>query len=183
MIIESDISEKNAAMQVAQLMAAAARTAPKACGVDAIETLILDGEEKDRLAAQMREIGKADGKAFFTRDAGNIDSSHCIVLIGVRGEPRGWDSPWSTDCGLCSSGGCAATGSSGTPCTMAVTDLGIALGSAAAAAMDHRIDNRIFYTAGYAALKLKLLSGNVNVCFGIGLATKGKNIFFDRPSI
>ena len=182
MIYTSDSTEKSAAMQVAQLMCAAARTAPKSCGIDSIITIVLDGEDKDKLTAQMTELGQADGKAYFIRDAGNINDSHCIVLIGVKGDPRGWDSPWSLDCGLCGAGGCAETGRNGTPCAMAVTDLGIALGSAAAAAMDHRIDNRIIYTAGYAAMRLKLFPENVKVCFGIGLATKGKNVFFDRPA-
>jgi len=181
MIYTSDVSDKGAALHVAQLMSAAARTAPKSCGVDAIETLVLDGADKDTLTAVMRELGQADGKAYFIRDAGNIDDSHCIVLVGVKGDPRGWASPWSLDCGLCGIGSCAETARLGTPCAMVVTDLGIALGSAASVAMDHRIDNRILYTAGFAAMKLKLLPDDVKVCFGIGLATKGKNVFFDRP--
>ena len=64
---------------------------------------------------------------------------------------------------------------------MAVHDLGIAIGSAAAVAMDHRIDNRILFTVGMASLKLKLFSDKVKVCFGVPLATTGKSIFFDRP--
>ena len=94
MIYKSETTEKNATMQVAELMTAAARTAPKACGVDAIETLILDGEAKDKLTATMREIGTVNGKAFFLRDAGNVDASHCIVLIGVDVSPR------KLNCGL-----------------------------------------------------------------------------------
>jgi uncharacterized ferredoxin-like protein len=66
---------------------------------------------------------------------------------------------------------------------MAVNDLGIATGSAAATAMDCRIDNRILFSAGMAALKLNLFPESVKMCFGIGLATTGKNIFFDRPAI
>ena len=182
MIHTSEENEKGAAIQVAQLMAAAARTAPKSCGIDAIETLVLDGEDKSRLTSMMKEIGTKEDKAYFIRDAGNIDACHCVVLIGVHAEPRGWKSPWSVDCGLCGIGNCAETGKKGIPCAMALTDLGIAIGSAAAAAMDHRIDNRILYTAGFAASKLKLFPDNVKVCFAIGLATKGKNIFFDRPA-
>jgi len=44
MIYKSDSTEKAAAMQIAGLMSIAARTAPKARGVDTIETIILDGE-------------------------------------------------------------------------------------------------------------------------------------------
>ena len=182
MIYTSEVNEKGAAMQVAGLMSAAARTAPKSCGIDAVETLVLDGEDKDKLTAFMREIGTQDGKAYFIRDAGNIDACHCIVLIGVNTDPRGFSSPWSVNCGLCGIGNCVEFSEIGAPCVMAVTDLGIAVGSAASTAMDHRIDNRIMYTAGMAAVGLRLFPDNVKICFGIGLATKGKNVFFDRPA-
>jgi len=176
MIYTSDTTERNAVMRVAELMTAAARTAPKACGVDVIETLILDGEDKDKLTAAMREIGTVKGKAFFLRDAGNVDASHCIILIGSAVNPRG------LDCGLCGRLDCEGAEADGIPCVMAVNDLGIAGGSAAAVAMDHRVDNRMLFSAGMAALKLRLFPDKVKLCFGIPLATTGKNIFFDRPA-
>jgi len=176
MIYKRETTERNAAARAAELMAAAARTAPKACGVDVIETLVIDGEDKDKLTAAMREIGEAKGKPFFIRDAGNIDASHCAVLIGASVAPR------KLDCSLCGAESCSAAAAGGFSCAMAVTDIGIAAGSAAAAAMDHRMDNRVFYTAGMAALKLKLFSDTVKVAFGIGLSTSGKNIFFDRAA-
>ena len=174
MVYKSDTTEKNAAMRTAEMMSAAARTAPKACGVDLVETMVLDGEDKDKLTAAMREIG-AGGDTFFIRDAGNVDACHCIVLIGAGVKPRG------LNCNLCGKGTCAGAGKEGVPCALSVNDLGIAVGSAAATAMDHRIDNRVLYTAGMATLKLKLFSDEVKICFGIGLATLGKNVFFDRP--
>ena len=49
--------EKQAALQVAALMAAAARTAPKTRGVDNIQVLAIDDEPtKQKLIAKMREI-------------------------------------------------------------------------------------------------------------------------------
>jgi len=39
------------------------------------------------------------------------------------------------------------------------------------------------FTVGMAALKLNLFPDKVKICFGIGLATTGKNIFFDRPAL
>ena len=175
MIYNSETTEKSAVMYVSELMAAAARTAPKACGVDAIETMVLDGEDKAGLTAAMREIGTENDRPFFIRDAGNVDACHCVVLIGVGVNPRG------LDCALCGVESCAKARKEEISCAMAVNDLGIAVGSAAAVAMDHRIDNRILFTAGMAALKLKLFPDKVKMCFGIPLATTGKNIFFDRP--
>jgi len=176
MIYNSKESEKNAVLRIAEMMAAAARTAPKACGVDLIQTMILDGQDKDMLTATMREIGAARDK-FFIRDATNVDVCHCIVLIGAGVAPRG------LNCGLCGIGKCEDAEKAGIACALSVTDLGIAVGSAASKAMDHRIDNRVLYTAGMATLKLKLFPDDIKVCFGIGLSTTGKNVFFDRTPV
>jgi len=177
MIYKSTVSEHNAALHCAEFMATAARTAPKACGTDLIETLVVQGDDKDKLASSMRELGKRNNKPFFIRDAGNVDDCHCVVLIGTAVKSRG------LDCNYCGIQTCAAADAHGVACAMAVHDLGIAIGSAAATAMDMRIDNRVLYTAGKAALKLKLFSEDIKMCFGIGLATKGKNIFFDRKPL
>jgi len=176
MVYKSSEAEKAATMRTAEMMTAAARTAPKACAVDAIEILVLDGLDKDKLTAAMREMGTAE-EAYFIRDAGNVDACHCIVMIGVDVSPR------ALDCALCGMKNCAEAAKGGIPCALAVSDLGIAVGSAAATAMDHRIDNRILFTAGMAALKLKLFSDKVKICYGIGLSVSGKNVFFDRPEI
>lgn len=56
MKINSIDAEKRTALAVAELMAAAARTAPKGNGNDRLELFILDGEEKDKLAEEMRRI-------------------------------------------------------------------------------------------------------------------------------
>jgi len=49
--------EEKAVMGTASRMCAAARTAPKARGIDNILTLVLSGAEKDALADKMDEIG------------------------------------------------------------------------------------------------------------------------------
>ena len=102
MIYRNDVTENNAVKQVAEFMAVTARTAPKACGVDVIETLVLDGADKDNLADVMREIGQDSDRPFFIRDAGNIDVCHCIVLIGAGVGPRG------LNCALCGAENCIA---------------------------------------------------------------------------
>ena len=176
MIYESGTAERNAAMSVAEIMMAAARTAPKACAVDMMHTLILDGEDKRKLTDAMRELGAQWNESYFIRDAANVDGCHCIVMIGINAKPR------NLDCALCGTADCASAVKGGIPCALALTDLGIAVGSAAATAMDNRIDNRILFSAGMAALKIKLFPDDVKVCYGIGLSVSGKNVFFDRPT-
>jgi uncharacterized ferredoxin-like protein len=171
-------AERKAILNVACEMAAAARTAPKGCGIDNIEVVILDGEDKGALSAEMRAIAEKLGEdgEFFARDAGNVDASEAVVLIGVKNAPIGLND----FCRLCGFEDCAAATAAGTNCAFNVTDLGIAIGSAAAVAIDHRIDNRVMFTAGKAALNLSMFSEKVRIAHGIPLSTSGKSIFFDR---
>jgi uncharacterized ferredoxin-like protein len=166
--------EKKAAYVISDMMALAAKTAPKGRGSDNITTLVLDGEEKDTLADEMREIAKSTGAAFFERDAGNIDRSHLVVLIGAKNNPVG------LDCGFCGFHNCAELIRSGGRCAFNITDLGIAIGSAVSVAANHRIDNRVMFSAGKAAINLKIFPEEVTLCFGIPLSSGSKSIFFDR---
>ena len=165
-------------MRTAKQMLAAAVTAPKGRGVDNIEVLIVDGDEKDRLSAAMRDIGAETGEDFYIRDAGNVDACPCVVFIGMGNAPRGL-----TNCGLCGFGNCAASVKAGAQCAFNAADLGIAIGSAVSVAADNRIDNRVLFSAGKAALRIGIFPETVAVCFGIPLSVSSKSIFFDRPAV
>lgn len=175
MVYKGEDAEKRAALAVADKMAAAAKTAPKGSGRDTVIALILDGEEKDALSAHMRDIASETGAEFFNRDASNVDNSHCVLLLGAISAPFGLD-----HCGMCGFENCGKMVKAGANCAFNVTDLGIAAGSAASVAADNRIDNRILFSAGQAALRMDLFPPDVRVCYGIPLATSSKSIFFDR---
>ena len=177
MITSSRQAEEQAVLNLAYAICAAARTAPKACGIDQIDTAVLTGEDKDRLAEEMRRIGKSqgDGGRIMIRDAGNVDASTAVVLVGAKYETRGLNER----CQLCGFDNCAVCRSAGATCVFAPMDLGIALGSAVALAADHRADNRIMFTIGKAAVSLGLL-GEHKLIMGIPLSVSGKSPFFDR---
>jgi len=177
MIYHNAEAEKRAAFYVADLMMAAARTAPKGCGVDNLEAILIDGKEKDTLAEQMRKIAEETGETFYGRDGNSIDRCPVVVGLGIKNIPRGLE-----NCGFCGFADCAEMTKAGANCAFNITDLGIAVGSAAAVASDHRFDNRIMFSIGKAAIRLKYLSENVRVAYGIPLSASGKNIFFDRES-
>ena len=63
----SDDMEMRAALNAAAQICAAARTAPKARGVDVIRTLVLTDADKAALTAEMRRIGAETGAAFLLR--------------------------------------------------------------------------------------------------------------------
>lgn len=175
MIYNNIEAENNAAHRVAELMMAAARTAPKGHGIDNLAVIMIDGAEKDKLADEMRKIAKETGEDFLARDGGNIDASSVVVLLGVKNSPIGL-----SHCGFCGFGNCAGAVKAGANCAFNITDLGIAIGSAVSVAADHRFDNRVLFSAGKAALALGYLPEGVRVAFGIPLSASGKSIFFDR---
>ena len=175
MLKTMEAAERDAALHVADLMAAAARTAPKGRGKDKVITVILTGEDKDMLVQKMHEAAEEYKEEFIDRDAVNVENSHCVVLIGVTSVPFGLD-----NCSMCGFKNCAEMKKAGANCAFNVTDLGIAIGSAVSVAADHRIDNRVMYSAGRGAVKMGCFPDDVRVCYGIPLFTGAKSIYFDR---
>ena len=177
MLVNSKEAEESAILNLAYSVCAAARTAPKACGIDHLETAVLTGEDKDRITAEMRKIGDSLGEngRFFCRDADNVDASTAVVLIGAKYETRGL----GKICKLCGFENCGACEKAGAACVYPSMDLGIALGSAVSLVADNRVDNRIMFTIGQAAARLGLL-GEYKLIMGIPLSASGKSVFFDR---
>lgn len=177
MITKENESREEHLAHVGRAMMAAARTAPKGCGVDNLEIAMVTGEGIAALIDKMRETGERAGKGFFLRDAGNVGNSDAVVLIGVKPRVR------KLDCGLCGYPKCAEKEEKtpATPCSFDVMDLGIAIGSAVSVAADHRIDNRVMYSAGVAARELKILEES-SIIIAIPLSCTGKSIYFDRKS-
>jgi uncharacterized ferredoxin-like protein len=169
--------ETTAAQQVAVLMVAAARTAPKTRGIDNIRTAAIDDEPtRQKLVARMREIAAKENRPSLARDAGNIERSPAVVVIGVEANTAG------LNCGFCGHPSCDALEQAGGVCTFNSIDLGIATASAAEVAGRHHIDNRVMYSIGRASMDLGLLGPKVKQALGIPLSVTGKNPFFDRQA-
>lgn len=164
---------EEAIIQVAKQMCNAAQTAPKACGRDDIISGVLIGDEVQALGAEMRRIEAETPNCtpIFVRDAELVEQSVAVVLIGVLHQKRGL-----SPCGICGHGNCGGPGH----CAYDDIDLGIALGSAVSMAADLRVDNRIMYSAGMAAMNLKLLGEDVGTIMAIPLAVSPRSIFFTR---
>ena len=175
MIIKREQAEKDAVLDVARFMVSAARTAPKGHGIDNIEALILDGDEKDAITDELTKITEETGEDFYKRDGINIKKSQYLVLLAIKNDPI-----LLPNCGMCGFKNCGEMKKAGATCVFNITDLGIAVGSAVSIAADHRIDNRVFYSAGRAAVRLGFFPENVTVCYGIPLSTHGKSPYFDR---
>jgi uncharacterized ferredoxin-like protein len=176
MIQEEEI-RYNMVIKVAEEMLTAARTAPKARGIDNLVLAMSTGTDIELIAKKMEDIGnRPDGTPSFTRDADNIRKAQAIILLGTRIKSQGLKL-----CGRCGFKNCDEKDKNpGFPCTFNTGDLGIAIGSAVSVAMDHRVDNRVMYTIGQALLEMKFLGEEVKIAFGIPLSVSAKNPFFDR---
>lgn len=156
-VINSDEAEFSAALTVANLMVASARTAPKAMGVDNITAAIVTGEDKDKLADRMTEAPSLPiPQERVQKQAMNVRNADVVVLIGVK----------------------IGANADETQRILRLIDLGIAIGSAVKTASLLNVDNRVMYTVGKAAQDLKMIEGDV--VFGIPISIRGSNIFFDR---
>jgi len=166
---------KNAIERIAEEICLAARTAPKAKGIDLLEMAILKGNDIIKLSAAMKEIGEREDRPTFLRDGESIRGAEAVVIIGTKKKTIGL-----RYCSFCGQPDCAAAEKAGVICAYNSGDLGIAIGSAVSIAMDRRVDNRVMYSVGKAAIEMKLLGEEVVIAYGIPLSVSGKNPFFDR---
>jgi uncharacterized ferredoxin-like protein len=163
---------------VAELMALAARTAPKGRGDDFLVIEILEGDTLTTLGQKMIEFGERTGKPLFDRDGNNVMRSDAVLLIGIKdGKAVG------LNCGACGSEKCITPNTfdgefSGPQCCLRFLDLGIAIGSAVKTAGLLNADNRVMYRIGPVAREMGII--DADVVMGIPLSATSKNIYFDR---
>ncbi len=175
MIITSQEIEERAVAQIADMMCVAARTAPKGRGVDNLVTVIVKGQEKEQLSAEMRRIAQESGMQFFERDANCLDQAALVVLLGQKVKPLG-----VKPCGYCGYADCAECAQGTGICAISTGDLGIAVGSAVNTASLYHADNRVMFSVGKAAVNIGLMVEEIKLVYGIPLSITGKIPFFDR---
>jgi len=165
---------------VADLIAIAARTAPKSAGKDFVVIKIIEGEQVKELAQKMLEFGQRTGKKNFDRDGKNVAASDVVVLIGIKDAKT-----LGLDCSACGAEACALLPVNsvegefrGPNCAFRLLDMGIALGSAVKTASILNADNRIMYRAGVVAREMGLI--DADFVMGVPLSATGKSIYFDR---
>ncbi len=163
---------------VAELMAVAARTAPKAAGKDYVTIQIVEGDLLNQLADDMIAYGRESGKKNFDRDGENVRSSAAVVLIGLKDAAA-----TGLNCGACGFEKCPPLNTfagefRGPNCALRLLDMGIALGSAVKMAALLNVDNRIMYRIGVSARRLGLT--DADLVMGVPLSATGKSPYFDR---
>ncbi len=179
---------KEVSEMVVNLMAASARTAPKAGGKDFLEIVVVTNEDDlKKIADTMKEYApKSTNEAFWLRDASNIENSQALLLVGLtKPVTAGYD------CGGCGHPTCEEfsknrqiqekkMGYTGPHCVMRMMDIGVALSSAVKTASMLNVDNRIQQRVGAAARELGYIKAEV--AMGTPVSISGKNIYFDRKT-
>ncbi len=176
MLYTSQELEQRAILDAAARICAAARTAPKTMGMDGLVTCVLTGDEKKQLAEKMRELADSLSLAFFRRDADNLDRADAVVLFAMHEQRRGIGAA----CRYCHFADCAVCAQQDGLCAYDALDLGIAIGSASASASDARVDSRVMFSVGRAAMALGLPDKDATLVLGLPLSVSGKSPFFDR---
>lgn len=179
---------KEVTEMVVKLMAASARTAPKAGGKDFLEIVVVTKDDDlKKIAYAMKEYApKSTNEAYWLRDASNIENSQALLLVGLsKPVTAGYD------CGGCGYPTCKEfekakqmkdkmMGYTGPHCIMRMIDIGVALSSAAKTASIHNVDNRVQQRVGAAAKVIGLIKGEV--VMGIPISITGKSIYYDRQT-
>jgi uncharacterized ferredoxin-like protein len=153
-------------------MLTAARTAPKAKGVDILECCLLTGDNIQKLSDVMLQMFEETGRPVYQRDGNNILKADCVLIIATKSQMMG------LNCGHCGFPTCGEKPAA-VPCAFNGTDVGIAIGSAVATAADERVDTRVMFSVGMAAERMNLLPGCTQY-FGIPISASSKSPFFDR---
>jgi uncharacterized ferredoxin-like protein len=194
--LDFDALRQDTVLQVSQLMAAAAITAPKSGGQlflagkpNFIETVVVhDDATKTQLATWMRSRGKERREQIWFRDADVAEAVDAILFVGLA---PNWYPP-NYDCGACGYATCAEflhhTSAlradaeelefKGPTCNLRDVDLGIAVGSAAKTAALHSIDCRCQTRVAVAARKIGIIRAEIAVALSLSISPK--SIGFDR---
>ena len=174
MILNERDTRKERALEIANKLITAARTAPKTRGVDILEIAVITEEKIKELSTLMQGFEFRGSQFKMERDSANVLQAECVVLIGTKERPMG------LNCGHCGFPTCSSR-VDGVPCFFNGLDVGIALGSAVALAADLRVDTRLMFSVGLAAQKLDYMNGCTMV-MAIPISISSKNPFFDRPT-
>ncbi|MGI6588676.1 MAG: ferredoxin domain-containing protein [Peptococcia bacterium] len=162
-----------------EMMAIAAKTAPKSKGDDFVGIKIITGDEITVLADAMVKYGEDNQKRNYDRDGENVRNSSAVLLLSLE-DPK----VTGLNCGACGVNRCADLKTvegeefAGPLCAWRLLDLGVALGSAVKTASILNLDNRIMYRVGAVARKIGMMQGPIVV--GIPVSAQGKSIYFDR---
>ena len=89
MILNERDTRKERALDIANKLITAARTAPKTRGVDILEIAVITEEKIKELSTLMQGFEFRGSQFKMERDSANVLQAECVVLIGTKERPMG----------------------------------------------------------------------------------------------
>ena len=183
---------KEAARIAARLLLASATTSPRVGGVGECTVQILDDEchIEDLCQAIEEMAGENEKWDFFKRDAMMLrDADAVLVVTSIRC----LTDPADINCNMCGKLTCeyqrqvpkltreAGIAYTGPLCLFRANNISYAIETIMSTARNMGIDYGVFWSAGAAAMRIKLVPKNTGFCLAVGISITEKSPFRDIP--
>ena len=183
---------REAAKIAARLLLATATTSPRVGGVGECTIHILDDEcDIEDLCQATEQMSGEDGQwGFFKRDAMMLRDSDAVLIVTSI---RCLTDPADINCNLCGKLTCEyqrqapklapapGIAYTGPLCLFRANNISYAIETIISTARNMGIDYGIFWSAGAAAMRMKIVPRNTGFCLAVGISITEKSPFRDIP--
>ena len=183
---------RQAAKIAARLLLASATTSPRVGGVGECTIHILDDEcdVEDLCQAVEKMSGEDEQWGFFKRDAMMLRDADAVLIVTSI---RCLTDPADINCNLCGHLTCeyqrlapklapeAGIAYTGPLCLFRANNISYAIETIISTSRNMGIDYGIFWSAGAAAMRMKIVPRNTGFCLAVGISITEKSPFRDIP--
>ncbi len=183
---------KEAVMIAARLLLASATTSPRVGGVGETTVHIIDDECAIEELCQTVEgmAGENEHWDFFLRDAAILRDADAVLIVTSL---RCWTDPGDFNCNLCGKLTCEylrqeeklpdepGIAFRGPLCVFRANNIGYAIDSMIGLARNLGIDYGIYWSAGAAAMRMRIVPKNTGFALAMGISVTEKSPFRDIP--
>jgi uncharacterized ferredoxin-like protein len=183
---------RQAAKMAARLLLASATTSPRVGGVGECTIHILDDEcdIEDLCQATEQMSGEDEQWGFFKRDAMMLRDADAVLIVTSI---RCLTDPADINCNLCGKLTCEyqrqtpklapapGLAYTGPLCLFRANNISYAIETIISTAKNMGVDHGIFWSAGAAAMRMKIVPRNTGFCLAVGISITEKSPFRDIP--
>jgi len=183
---------REAAKIAARLLLATATTSPRVGGVGECTIHILDDEcDIEDLCQATEQMSGEDGQwGFFKRDAMMLRDSDAVLIVTSI---RCLTDPADINCNLCGKLTCEyqrqapkltpapGIAYTGPLCLFRANNISYAIETIISTARNMGVDYGIFWSAGAAAMRMKIVPRDTGFCLAVGISITEKSPFRDIP--
>ncbi len=187
-----ETDRREAAGIAARLLLASGTTSPRVGGVGECTIHIIDDEcDIEELAIKVEEMAnESDAWKFFRRDAAMLRDADAVLVITSL---RCLTDPADINCNMCGKLTCEyyrqsellpagpGVAYTGPLCVFRANNMAYAIDGIISMARNMGIDYGVFWSAGAAAMRMKIVPKDTGFCVAIGISITEKSPFRDIP--